>query len=45
MSRMWRYRVSQGWVSKLLASYRDEGEAAFKPRARYPKASHAMYVR
>lgn len=24
--------VSQGWVSKLLARYLDEGEAAFEPR-------------
>jgi transposase len=25
-----RYRVSQGWVSRLLARYRTEGEAAFQ---------------
>lgn len=30
------YGVSQGWISKLLARYRDEGEAAFEPRSRRP---------
>ena len=30
------YGVSKGWVSKLLARYRAEGEAAFEPRARRP---------
>lgn len=30
------YGVSQGWVSKLMARYRDEGEAAFAPRSRAP---------
>jgi transposase len=25
------YGVSQGWVSKLVAPYRAEGEAAFEP--------------
>jgi transposase InsO family protein len=34
-----RYGVSQGWVSKLLARYRAEGEAAFEPRSRRPKTS------
>jgi transposase InsO family protein len=34
-----RYGVSQGWVSKLLARYRDEGEAAFEPRSRRPASS------
>jgi transposase InsO family protein len=34
-----RYGVSQGWVSKLLARYRTEGEAAFEPRSRRPKRS------
>ena len=34
-----RYGVSQGWVSKLLARYRAEGEAAFEPRSRPPKTS------
>src|ERR1700761_4485515 len=33
------YGVSQGWVSKLLARYRAEGEAAFEPRSRRPKTS------
>lgn len=33
------YGVSPGWVSKLLARYRAEGEAAFKPRSRRPKSS------
>src|SRR5215469_2213121 len=34
-----RYGVSQGWVSKLMARYRAEGEAAFEPRSRRPKTS------
>jgi transposase len=31
------YGVSKGWVSKLVARYRAEGEAAFEPRSRRPK--------
>jgi transposase InsO family protein len=33
------YGVSQGWVSKLVARYRAEGEAAFEPRSRRPVSS------
>jgi transposase len=33
------YGVSEGWVSKLLARYRREGDAAFEPRSRRPKGS------
>jgi len=33
------YGVSEGWVSRLMARYRDEGEAAFEPRSRRPKTS------
>jgi len=33
------YGVSEGWVSKLLARYRAEGEAAFEPRSRRPKTT------
>jgi transposase InsO family protein len=33
------YGVSPGWVSKLVARYRDEGEAAFESRSRRPKRS------
>jgi transposase InsO family protein len=33
------YGVSQGWVSRLMARYRAEGEAAFEPRSRRPKSS------
>jgi transposase InsO family protein len=33
------YGVSQGWVSRLVARYRAEGEAAFQPRSRRPKTS------
>ena len=33
------YGVSKGWVSKLVARYRAEGEAAFEPRSRRPKTS------
>jgi transposase InsO family protein len=35
------YGVSQGWVSKLVARYRAEGEAAFDPRSRRPRTSPA----
>src|SRR4051794_33614202 len=31
------YNVSKGWVSKLVARYRSEGEAAFEPRSRRPQ--------
>lgn len=34
-----RYGVCQGWVSKLLARYREEGEAASGPRSRRPETS------
>jgi transposase len=30
------YGVSQGWISRLMARYRLEGEAAFEPRSRAP---------
>lgn len=33
------YQVSKGWVSKLVARYRTEGEAAFEPRSRRPHRS------
>jgi hypothetical protein len=33
------YGVSKGWVSKLIARYNQEGEAAFEPRSRRPKSS------
>jgi transposase InsO family protein len=33
------YQVSKGWVSKLVARYRVEGDAAFEPRSRRPKRS------
>jgi transposase len=35
------YGVSQGWVSRLVARYRAEGQAAFAPRSRRPKTSPA----
>jgi transposase InsO family protein len=31
------YGVSQGWISRLVARYRAEGEAAFEPRSRRPR--------
>lgn len=34
-----RYGVSKGWVSKLIARYRAEGDTAFEPRSRAPKTS------
>jgi transposase InsO family protein len=33
------YGVSKGWVSKLVARYRAEGDAAFQPRSRRPKTT------
>ncbi|KRE37371.1 transposase [Janibacter sp. Soil728] len=33
------YGVSQGWISRLMARYRDEGDAAFEPRSRRPKTT------
>jgi len=33
------YGVSPGWVSKLVARYRTDGEAALEPRSRRPKSS------
>jgi hypothetical protein len=33
------YGLSQAWVSRLTAGYRVEGEAAFEPRSRRPKAA------
>ncbi len=33
------YGVSKGWVSKLVARYRAEGDTAFQPRSRRPKSS------
>src|SRR5262249_47614990 len=33
------YGVSQGWVSRLVARYGQEGEAAFEPRSRRPRTS------
>jgi transposase len=35
------YGVSQGWISKLMARYSAEGEAAFEPRSRAPRTSPA----
>lgn len=33
------YGVSQPWISRLMARYRLEGEAAFEPRSRRPHTS------
>ena len=33
------YGVSQSWISRLMARYAVEGEAAFQPRSRRPHAS------
>jgi len=35
------YGVSRSWLYELLTRYRDEGEDAFEPRSRRPKASPA----
>jgi transposase InsO family protein len=37
-----RFGVSKSWVSKLMARYRVEGDAAFEPRSRRPKTSPSM---
>lgn len=34
-----RYQVSESFVSRLLARYRTEGDAAFEPRSRRPRHS------
>ena len=34
-----RYGLSKGWVSKLIARYRAEGDTALEPRSRAPKTS------
>lgn len=34
-----RYGVTQGWISRLMARYDLEGEAAFEPRSRRPHSS------
>ena len=33
------YGISQGWISRLMARYAVEGEAAFEPRSRRPTSS------
>ena len=33
------YNVSQGWISRLMARYRVEGEVVFEPRSRRPHTS------
>ena len=33
------YQVARSWLYELLARYRAEGDAAFEPRSRRPKAS------
>lgn len=35
------YGLSEAWVSRLMARYRAEGEAAFQPRSRRPKSTPA----
>src|SRR5918993_2342074 len=35
------YGLSQGWISRLMTRYRDEGEAAVEPRSRRPATSPA----
>jgi hypothetical protein len=33
------YGVSQGWISRLVARFHREGDAAFEPRSRRPRRS------
>jgi transposase InsO family protein len=35
------YGVSQGWISRLMARYKAEGDAACEPRSRAPKTNPA----
>ena len=35
------YGVSEGWVSKLVARYRAEGDTTFEPRSRRPRTTPA----
>jgi transposase InsO family protein len=35
------YGVSQGWISRLMARYATDGDAAFEPRSRAPRSSPA----
>jgi transposase InsO family protein len=35
------YGVSQGWISRLMARYTTDGDAAFEPRSRAPRTSPA----
>ena len=35
------YGVSQGWISRLMACYKAEGDAACEPRSRAPKTNPA----
>ncbi len=36
------YNVSQAWVSRLVARYRAEGDAAFEPRSSDPQTPPAI---
>src|SRR6185436_5213921 len=38
------YGFSQGWISRLIARYRVEGDAAFEPRSRRPHTSPTRLV-
>jgi transposase len=39
------YGVARSWIYALLARYRAEGEAAFKPRSRRAKTSRLRSAR
>jgi transposase InsO family protein len=39
------YGVSQSWISRLVARFRREGEAAFEPRSRRPRRSPSAIPR
>jgi transposase len=38
------YGVSQGWISRLVARYRAEGDTAFQGRSRRPKTTPATQI-
>jgi transposase len=39
------YGVSPGWISKLMAGYRADGEAVFEPQSRRPHSNPAANPR
>ena len=38
------YGVSQSWISRLIARYTLDGDAAFEPRSRLPQATMELII-